>query len=329
MSPKKNETEYLYVSSFVHAREKILLSREKYDRLAYAPDTLSLFRLLKEYGYSFPAESGDYIDSALDKTLSERISEMEKVTPNGENLKIFRLPYDCMNLKAAIKCIVKDGFNFESLASECGSVPISEYGRIMEKRDFSSFTPGLAAAAKEAEQIYNKTRDPQLFDIELDKACFRDMLTIAENSREGVYKEYVSAKIDISNIVMCIRSMRMEKPLSFFKSVFINGGSLDIGYFEEIYGEDTEKFFAAVSKTRYGKAFSLDITAGNPFGMDRAAAKYMLGFSKELLNSVFGAGAVMGFILVCENEIKNIRIIFSGKKAGISPRRICERINYV
>ena len=106
------------------------------------------------------------------------------------------------------------------------------------------------------------------------------MLTIAENSREGVYKEYVSAKIDISNIVMCIRSMRMEKPLSFFKSVFINGGSLDIGYFEEIYGEDTEKFFAAVSKTRYGKAFSLDITAGNPFGMDRAAAKYARIFKR-------------------------------------------------
>ena len=289
MSPKKNETEYLYVSSFVHAREKILLSREKYDRLAYAPDTLSLFRLLKEYGYSFPAESGDYIDGVLDKTLSERISEIEKITPNGENLKIFRLPYDCMNLKAAIKCTVKDGFDFESLASECGSVPISEYGRIMEKRDFSLFTPGLAAAAKEAERIYNKTRDPQLFDIELVKACFRDMLTIAANSRESVYKEYVSAKIDISNIVMCIRSMRMEKPLSFFKSVFINGGNLNIGCFEGIYGEDTEKFFAAVSKTRYGKAFSLDITAGNPLYARIFKGAFRLGIRRGRGNGIYPA----------------------------------------
>ena len=78
MSPKKNETEYLYVSSFVHAREKILLSREKYDRLAYAPDTPSLFRLLKEYGYSFPAESGDYIDAVLDKKIG-RASCRERV----------------------------------------------------------------------------------------------------------------------------------------------------------------------------------------------------------------------------------------------------------
>lgn len=327
MSSKKNETEYLYAASFVHAKEKELLTREKYDRLADCRDESEFIRLLAEYGYHMPKESG--FEATLEKILAARMNETESISPFPKNFRIMRLPYDCMNIKAAIKCVIKPEFDFKSLASPCGSVPVSEYEAIMEKRDFSAFTPSLAAAAEEASDIYSKTKDPQLLDITVDKACFLDMNTLAQNSGDRMYIDYAARKTDFANIMILIRCLRMSKPYLFLENVLLPGGTLGKNYFKEIYDGGYETVFSSISKSLYGKELSSVSSVMSSANIDTALSRSMINFAAEIRKSVFGSGALIGFILLSENEIKNIRIIYSAKKEGLDARRVRERISYV
>ncbi|MGN1094782.1 MAG: V-type ATPase subunit, partial [Eubacteriales bacterium] len=163
MAKRTAEAEYLYATSRVHARENALLTREKYERLIECADERSCFSALSEYGYSLSSRGNT--EDVLETRLADEFADVAKMSPRPEDIGILRVPYDCANLKAAIKREIRPEFSLPELLSPCGNVPADEYERIMRERDFSAFTPSLASAAGEAIEVYSRTRDPQMIDI--------------------------------------------------------------------------------------------------------------------------------------------------------------------
>ncbi|MGN1096214.1 MAG: V-type ATPase subunit, partial [Eubacteriales bacterium] len=165
--------------------------------------------------------------------------------------------------------------------------------------------------------------------ILLDKACFADMSLLSKNSGETAFSEYIGKKADITNIIICVRVMRMKRPFEFFEKVYLPGGTLGVKFFGDIFDDGEEGLFNAVSGSAYGKMFANISYESGTGEIEKAANTFLLSLIAEYRKSVFGPKALIGFLLTCENEIKNIRIILAGKKVGQRPEHIRERICYV
>ena len=62
----------------------------------------------------------------------------------------------------------------------------------MQERELEHLPETLASAVAEARQVLDTTRDPQLSDIVLDRACYRDMADLAEATGSAFLQGYVS-----------------------------------------------------------------------------------------------------------------------------------------
>ena len=70
------------------------------------------------------------------------------------------------------------------------------------------------------------TRDPQLSDIVLDRAAYRDMADLAEATGSAFLRGYVAVQIDAVNLRTAVRTLRMGKGTDFLQGALLEGGDL-------------------------------------------------------------------------------------------------------
>ncbi len=322
---KPNENEYLYLNTSIHAKTDGVLTRERADRLAEARSPEDFVRLLADFG--FAGESGVPVEQAADGALSDAFAFVEKYAPDADVYSLFRYPYDCHNLKTAIKVSYRNKFSYDELSSALGKVDPKEAETAVIKKDFSAFPKNMAAAAKEAVDAFDKTGDPQRIDVLLDAACFADMLENAEKHGVGFIIGYVKAKIDTVNICSAARCIALSSPFSFYKNVFIPGGTLGEAFFEDAYG-DMKDLKEAVLKTGYASAVSASFGHGMS-ETERAFDVLLLKRAVSEYPDTFGEATAAAYLIMTECAAKNIRLAYFGKMSGLDPAKIRERMRDV
>ena len=177
---------------------------------------------------------------------------------------------------------------------------------MLRRREFTQMTVEMRTAVDEAIELFAKSRDPQEIDIRLDKACYKDMLTDAEESGNDFLKEYVMQLIDILNIDSFVRLKEIGKPRTFYKRVFLEGGNLDETAIEQ-------------------KAAALVNDVGVS-GVEKALDNQKMEYVKDALYVPFGIEPIVGFLQAKETEVRNLRMILTGKISGMDDVLIKERL---
>jgi V/A-type H+-transporting ATPase subunit C len=177
---------------------------------------------------------------------------------------------------------------------------------MLRRRDFTQMTVEMRAAVDEAIELFAKSRDPQEIDIRLDKACYKDMLTDAEESGNDFLKEYVMQLIDMLNVDSFVRLKEVGKPRSFYKRVFLEGGNLDENSIEQ-------------------RAQALVNEVGVS-GVEKALDNKKMEYVKDALYVPFGIEPVVGYLQAKETEVMNLRMILTGKISGMDDALIRERL---
>ena len=268
---KPNENEYLYLNTSIHARTDGVLTKERADRLAEARSPEDFIRLLTDFG--FISEQGVTAEQSAEDALLDAFRFVGKYAPDKDVYALFRYPYDCHNLKAAIKSSYRKKFSYSDLSTPLGSVDPAEAEAAVVKKDFSAFPKNMAEAAFAATDAFDRTGDPQKIDLLLDVACFADMSESAEKHGVDFICRYVAAKIDTVNICSAARCIALSSPLSFFRTVFISGGTLPCGFFEEAYGS-LRDLKEAVLKTEY--SFAVTASFGHDMSETERALEILL-----------------------------------------------------
>lgn len=319
---KLSETEYVYAAARIHSVDGALLGREKYAQLAAAPTSEAFSRMLGELGYKV----GGDVFSALEEKLADAFAFVSEIAPAPEVFGALRCPYDCNNLKAAIKCEFVSGFEYSSLYSPCGTVSEKAVLSAMKNRDFSAFRKNMGKAATEAIEEYSKTRDPQLIDIILDRACCADMSELAAKSGEESVIEYVRDRTDAINLHMALRVIRMGKDRAFFESACAPGGDIGEKALSAAVEEKSEEMLSkAAENSIYAGLFpdgEFPSFAETERITDDAAAEKL----KRYKHNVFGASPLLWYLCAWENEVKNIRMIIAGHAGAQPAEKIIERI---
>ena len=300
-------SDYIFPCVVIRSREVDLLSREELLRLLDLKSVQDIMNVLADHGYGDGKELENPRD--FEKVLSENMKEtydtIYSTIPDEKELSFFKYPNDYHNLKVLLKAEFLKS-DASHLLIDSGTIPADKLQDMLRRRDFSLMTLEMRQAVDEAIELFAKSRDPQEIDLRLDKACYKDMLTDAEESGNQFLQEYVKKLIDSLNIDAFARLKEIGKPRAFFRRVFLDGGNLDENAVEQ-------KAVAIVNEVTLS-------------GVEKYLDTQRMEFVKDALYVPFGIEPVVGYLEAKEAEVMNLRMILTGKISGMDDALIRERL---
>ncbi len=317
---KKSENEYIFASVRIRSAQNRLISSDKLLSAVNAKDASEVESLIASI------EGGEAAEEKLNAFLKEAYSFAEEISPEASLVSLMRYVYDCNNIKSVLKCYFR-GIECPrgEMLSEIGSIPLDTVKRLSTEKNFSDLPKNMGKAAEEALDAYAASHDPQLIDIILDKACYRDMLTAAIESGEPFAAELVKSKIDLTNILMAVRCLRMggERASELFKRSALEGGNISR---DELFGKDAADIAALLTGGEYSPLSELISSGASLSEIECRCDNIYMKKVKSASEIPFGASLISAYIAASEYQVKNLRMISAGKNAGLSPELLRERV---
>ncbi|MBE6546287.1 MAG: hypothetical protein E7668_02450 [Ruminococcaceae bacterium] len=333
MSGKYKETDYLYASARIRALEAGLLSEEALGRMAEARSSEEILATLPDWGFTVCREGADGTgavdrEATLVSLLIDGYRDIESMTEENA-VRFLRFPYDGNNIKTLIKCFSRglssEGMLFDGL----GTLSAEEARLAFEQKEYDSFPSHMAKAIPEAEQVFAETGNPQKVDLIIDGACYADMREAAQALGSSLAIRWIETRIDLTNLMICVRLMRMGKSPSnaaLLREALLKGGSLGVDWFEEAFSEEEVRLGERLALTRYASLASLLESQASLGALEKQTEDLCMEVAQAAKWVPFGIEVPIGYALALETAVKNLRILLAGKDAGFSPEVIRERL---
>ncbi len=333
MTVRYKDTDFMYASARVRALENSVISREKTEHLLEARTPSDIIAALPEYGFEIIRKGDDESEgilreetllSVLERAYAE-VSDMCSEMPVSD---FMRYQYDCNNIKAVIKCGSR-GVDPSPMMFRLGTLAPEALIENMREKDFSALPANMAKAIPEALEAFASSANPQQIDLILDRACFADMLDFAMSTGVDYIIDLVKTRIDLLNIITCIRIMGMKMYFAaepFMREAFLEGGKLELGFFISALEHGAEVLFSELEYSEYADLVK-DAEHNSPlYLIEKTADNIWLEKAKKAKYIPFGAPVIVGYLAALEYEVKNLRIILAGKDAGLDTDVIKERL---
>jgi len=252
----------------------------------------------------------------------------------------FAYSYDIFNVKVLFKnkILAKRGLkkNWDILI-DMGTVPVEKMISYIENEQYV-FLPfyrkdGVYILFDLLEKIEKMELDTKFVDIYLDKLYFHFMLDEAKALGEPFLLTYIRTLIDLTNIMVFFRSKLVDRPKSFVNDVLIPGGFVDKDKFVEVYQDTPDMLVKSLSYSPYSgvleKMVALFEQGRNISLIEKLKDNYLITFMKQAKHVMFGIQPIVAFMVAKDMEVKNLRIIITGKQAGLSEDLLKERLRDV
>ena len=325
---KVKDREYLALTAMLRAREAKMLDRDRMDRMLGAADFGDAAKLLTDCGYEdMSAMHGTQIDEALGAHKLAIYEELSRMCPEKELVDVFRLKYDYHNAKVLVKAGAM-GSGGNRLLSDMGRISGEKLESAVAEGKFSEVPEALASSIQEAQVVLAKTGNSQAAEFILDRAYHKELGQLAAKQDSAFLKGYVKILIDSANLGAAVRTLRMKKGIDFLMTALFDGGNASASAVAEaaMNGEALAVLFQATPLAGAAALGTEAIRGGSmtkfELACDDAVTSY-LGSAKMVS---FGAEAVIAYLARLEREITAIRMILTGRLAGISSAVIRERL---
>ena len=316
MTPIK-DTDYLAVSAWLHAMETRLLTPEKVERLLEAASETEARKLLTECGYAEALT----LEEALREHRETLYKELAAAVPDPRLIELFQLKYDYHNIKAILKA-ERRGISPEAFLLPGGRYDAAQLQSEWQQEHMFQVSDTARRAAQEAAALLREN-DPQGADLRLDAACYDEMRTLAEEMKSNFLQGYVRQLIDAANLRTAVRAARSG---SSEVLPLLEGGSVSP---HAIMATDPVKLGELFGAGALGKAVALGAaaTSGGPLmAFEKACDEATEAYLSAARRTPFGEETVLCYLAAVENEITAIRIIMTGRQAGLSPEMIRSRL---
>ena len=329
---------YTYAVARIRYLERELLTKPFFHRLIEAPTFEDTKKLLGETVYGL-SEEKDF--DVLWEDETGRVSKIvRELMPDMRLAKFFGYGYDIFNLKVLFKnrLLGKRGLqkNWDVLV-DMGTISIDRLVSIIENEIYE-YLPfhrwDVAYLVKElVAEMEKDTLDTRFVDLMWDKIYFKFLLQEAFASGEEFLVKYVKTLIDTTNMLTFFRLKMRDEEKSYLATVLIDGGMVDTEKFINNYQENLDGIVKALAYSPYGKLIADVVSV---FEEKRSLAviekqvdNYLVSFVDRCKYIMFGIEPVVAFWIAKEIEIKNLRVIITGKRAGIPDELLKERLRDV
>ena len=321
MTKHRKDTDYLFLASRVRALERKLLTAPRIEQLLTAGDVAACSQLLSELGYE-PIHDEASLQASLKQQREAVFSDIARFMPEPELLDVFRLKYDYHN----IKTLLKDRSGGR-LLMDAGCISAADMERQYAESGNWQFLPKeMADAAKEAADVLAETGNPQRSDFILDRAYFAQLRSLAQESRCAYLQEYIRAMIDAANLRSLVRTERLHADPGFLRQGLFDGGSVSVDTIVAHAGNGPAALYRATPFRAAAEAGEEAAKGGSLTAFERACDNAVLLAAGKARSIPFGVEVVLGYLAAKEAEWTAVRIIMSGRMAGMTADAIRERL---
>lgn len=317
------DTDYLFLSALLRAREPKLLSREKAERML-AGSAQEALRLLESCGYEDVQTAG--LEAALGRRRAQTFQELEQLAPKTGIVALFRMRYDYHNAKTIIKAEAS-GHSMEGITSEAGRVSAQALKDAYESGESGSVPQPLLQAMAQARDVLSRTSDPQLADMILDCAYYAEYAQAARQTGSAFLEGYAALSADCANLRAAVRARRMQKDAAFLREVLAEGGSVPAEAICQAL-QQQEPFAPLFGKTTlFDAAQAGDASQGGSLTQfERQCDDTLMAYLATAKQIVFGEQVLVAYLCALETEISAARMIVNGLQAGIPADTIRTRL---
>lgn len=344
-------TEYLYGTARIRALENKLIGHAQIDALLDCQTMADTVSRLSEMGIKFPegVKTGDnpHPDQLWEpigaSLLREAYTEIETCSPDGAMYRPFRYPYDCHNLKMAIKCRARN-ISADGMLFDFGTVDSDAIDGLLDTENYDVFPPAIAQGVAEARSAFARSADPAVIDRILDRACMAQMSQDFSSYADGAMLKWHVRRIDLTNCLICLRMTRVNRTeygQTVLKDTLIPGGSIPtdtyLNAFRDACGTDDvrareDRFFDLLLTTdladfaKAAKAVRSGSGAVDLPRLEKLADDDRMAMVRRDAREPFGPCVLGGYLVGWETAVRNIRIILAGRSSGLDRDAIRERI---
>lgn len=334
---KVREEDYAYASGRIRAIEPKLLGPGHYGRMIEANDAEEAFRILTDYGYGYGGGGASGV-FAFERLLTEEMKKtyalLDEIVPQTEIIRVFQRKYDYFNIKVLLKAEFS-GVEPPSILMEAGTVAGDELARIIRERDYEGLTDLMVQTIEEVQDVFTRTQDPQAIDLLLDRASYRQLASDIGGIDSPYLKEIAEIIIDTTNIKMYIRAALLKKPAAFVRKLLLPGGSIPedayLVYAEESAGVSVDDtFMENFNGSRYAEAvrkgWESCKTSKSSSMLEKLMDDLLMDYIRKARMVTIGVEPVIAYLFAKETEIKNVRIIMTGRINKLPQDMIRERL---
>lgn len=327
-----------YGSSNVLIRiyENDLLTKSHFERMLTAETFEETVNVLRETPYRNDVErikeDKDY-DSMFMNELHQTFDELIDIVPNKELIELVGLRYAYHNLKV----LFKEEFTeqeLDHLFIPIGRYPISELRQAIRTGESDVLPVEYMDSINEVLEDHHEYHNVQAVDIILDRRYFTHLRLLADQTKEDGIPVLIETFIDFNNISTLIRGMKQRKNRNFLYTVLSSSGSIPKKDLLDIAENGHQYAVQYFKSSDYRKLIerSLDDESNeiSTVKVDHETDDAYMELMRSARLQSFGPMPVLAYLYAKEIEVKNLRLILSGKENGVSLDAIRERmrLNY-
>ena len=309
----------------LRARESRMLTADKAARMLDASGYDEAAKIIQECGYEdMSSMNASEIDAALSAHRAAIFAELDNLVPDKALVDMFRLKYDYHNAKAIIKAEAL-AIEPERLLSSSGRIPPEKIRNAFDEERTGELPKALGESMAEAASILARTANPQLADIELDRAYYSELLDAAAGLGNAFITGYARLLIDSANLKSAVRTARMKKSPEFLSSVLIKGAT-DVDRIESADGDGLCAIFSHSVLEKAAAAGSEAMNGGSMTAFELECDNAVNAYIKGSKLVSYGPEVVVSYLAALENEITAVRMILTGALSGVPAETIRERL---
>lgn len=313
---------YVYAVARIRSLETALFTESVIRQLLACQTYEDALDFLAEKGWGDSGtgrDAGRMLKRETEKTW-EVIRDL-KVDPSV--LEILSYPHLYHNLKAAVKEVCAGKANAEIYYDDT-SVSGETMREILQEKDFSALPEHMRQAAAEALETMLQARDGQLCDIIVDRAALDAVGQAGRRSGEEVIRAYAEDFVATADIRIAIRGARTGKSRAFLERALAPCRAVSVSALMTAALSGVEAVCAALVQEGFQEAVDAWNESGSAF--ERWCDNRIIRTIRPQKYRAFSAGPLAAYVLARENEIKNVRMILTGKQNGLPDAVIRERV---
>ena len=319
---------YVYQSAQVRVLEMQILTRATFHDMANAQNFRAAADLLSstEYSMSQSGRSFNEIENILSQRRLSVRSLFEELIIDKSLVHLFKTRDDFANLRLAVRRTLTEkpiGTDY----SADGNVPPELFEEVFEQENYGLLPDYMADAVERAVLAYYRNKQIPDIDHAIDAAQAEHNLKQAHRLKSIFLLGLFKIQIDLTNIRTMLRLKFTE---SEQRNVFLKGGFLELERLRrgiELGYEAIAPLFFVTPYYRLVEASAVYLSSDKSFlKLEQQCEQHMTGFLKSTVQITTGPQPIIAYLLLKENEIRNVRLILTAKKNNLDTKLILDRI---
>jgi len=319
---------YAFETARVRALELQMLTRAAFLDMANAANFQQAADLLSGTEYALPGGGKSFAD--VESILQLRRTAIRELFSDfmldKSIVELFKTRDDFANLRLALRRALTEKPLLNDYSDE-GNVSLDLFEQAFTEDNYELLPTYMQQAVEQAVLAYYQNKDIRQIDFTIDS--FQADYNLKEARR--LKSVFLIGLFGIQNDLTNIRTMlRLKFTESEQRKVFLQGGFIELERFEhglDLGYEALGPLFFVTPYHRLLEAGASYLASEKSFlRAEQQCDEHLTGFLKSTLQITAGPQPIVAFLLMKENEIRNVRLVLTAKKNHLDTKLIQDRI---